>query len=51
MRTETPAPAAGIRELFCSGCGYGIVAREELPECPMCRVQDWRDRSGGARWN
>ena len=36
----------GIRELFCRECGYGIVVRRELPDCPMCRAQQWQDRPG-----
>jgi hypothetical protein len=36
----TPRPAER-RELFCSGCGYGIVVPLEPPTCPMCRGNTW----------
>jgi CheY-like chemotaxis protein len=38
------APAAAVsaaaprRELSCSECGYGIVARVPPPQCPMCHA-------------
>jgi hypothetical protein len=25
----------------CRVCGYGIVVAGRLPECPMCRSDDW----------
>jgi hypothetical protein len=31
--------AAGAFE--CVGCGYGAVARAELPTCPVCRGTLW----------
>ena len=35
-------PFAMSRDLNCSGCGYGIVARAGLPErCPMCGGSGW----------
>jgi rubrerythrin len=33
-----------VRELWCEGCGYGVVLRREPPECPMCRQTSWRAR-------
>ena len=34
------------RDLRCSGCGYGIVARLRLPErCPMCGGSGWAAHS------
>lgn len=32
-----------VRELWCAGCGYGVVVRREPPECPMCREANWRE--------
>jgi hypothetical protein len=40
-----------IRELFCRECGYGIVVRDDPPECPMCRSNGWRTQAGLSRWN
>ena len=37
----------GTRELVCDCCGYGIVAKHGLPECPMCRSRHWRERRRG----
>ena len=34
----------GSRELVCECCGYGIVAKAGLPDCPMCRANRWRVR-------
>jgi rubrerythrin len=39
------------RELYCGGCGYGIVVRREPPSCPMCRANAWSRRPSEARWN
>jgi hypothetical protein len=43
-------PADG--EHRCSGCGYGVVVRTELPRCPMCGGGVWEPagtrRRGGA---
>jgi rubrerythrin len=44
-------PFAEAQELFCSGCGYGIVVRHTPPRCPMCRGIDWSPRPRVARWN
>ena len=36
--------AAGRRtegEFRCAECGYGVVVRTTLPECPMCRGLLW----------
>ena len=32
-------PAEG--EFRCADCGYGVIVRTELPECPMCRGLTW----------
>ena len=40
-----------VRELWCGGCGYGVVVRREPPECPMCREANWRERPRLARYN
>jgi rubrerythrin len=46
---ETLLPS--VRELWCAGCGYGVVVRREPPECPMCRQVNWRERPRLARYN
>jgi hypothetical protein len=28
-------------EFRCAECGYGVIVRAELPECPMCRGRIW----------
>ncbi len=28
-------------EFHCASCGYGIVCRGELPDCPMCHESTW----------
>jgi rubrerythrin len=28
-------------EFHCAECGYGVIVRRELPECPMCRGVSW----------
>ena len=40
-----------VRELWCEGCGCGVVVRREPPECPMCRRTIWRERPLLARYN
>ena len=40
-----------VRELWCGGCGYGVVIRREPPECPICRQTSWRERPLPARSN
>ncbi len=40
-----------VRELWCVGCGYGVVIRREPPECPICRQTSWRERPLPARFN
>jgi rubrerythrin len=40
-----------VRELWCVGCGYGVVIRREPPECPICRRTRWRERPPLARYN
>jgi rubrerythrin len=39
------------RELWCGGCGYGVVVRGEPPECPICRERSWRGRPMPMRFN
>ena len=34
-------PALG--EFRCADCGYGVVVKRVLPECPMCRGRAWED--------
>jgi rubrerythrin len=40
-----------VRELWCRGCGYGVVIRREPPECPICRQTSWRERALLTRFN
>ncbi len=40
-----------VRELWCAGCGYGVVVRREPPACPMCRETSWRERPRSSRYN
>lgn len=40
-----------VRELWCGGCGYGIVLRREPPECPLWRDTNWRERPRPAHSN
>ena len=44
-RSEGPAVlGAGRRaegEFRCAECGYGVIVRKELPQCPMCRGLLW----------
>jgi rubrerythrin len=51
--THPPATARpfDVAELFCAECGYGIVARRDPPDCPMCRACKWRERPDLTRWN
>ena len=35
------AGARAVGEFRCSECGYGIVSRDVLPECPMCHGSRW----------
>jgi rubrerythrin len=44
---DTPS----LRELWCGGCGYGVVIRREPPECPICRQTNWRERPPLTRFN
>jgi len=46
---ETPS----VRELWCAGCGYGVVVRirREPPGCPMCRQTSWREQPPLSRLN
>lgn len=40
-----------VREMWCGGCGYGVVVRCDPPECPMCRRTSWLERAPSARYN
>lgn len=40
-----------VRELWCAGCGYGVVVRREPPACPMCRETSWSERPRVTRYN
>jgi hypothetical protein len=35
--------ARAVGEFRCSECGYGIVSRGLLPDCPMCRGSNWAE--------
>ena len=50
LESQTPLQPY-VRELWCGGCGYGVVVRREPPECPMCRATSWRERPPLARYN
>ena len=39
------------RELWCDGCGYGVVIRRDPPECPICRQTSWREWPPLTRFN
>ena len=30
-------------EFHCVECGYGVIVRNQLPVCPMCRGLTWED--------
>jgi rubrerythrin len=30
-------------EFRCSECGYGVIVRNVLPACPMCRGSVWEE--------
>ena len=36
-----PAGQRAEGEFRCAECGYGVIVRNELPECPMCRGLVW----------
>jgi rubrerythrin len=40
-----------VSEFWCGGCGYGLVIRRDLPECPICRQTSWRERPPLTRFN
>jgi rubrerythrin len=42
---------ASVRELWCAGCGYGVVIRRDPPPCPICRETSWRERPPLTRYN
>ena len=35
------AGAKATGQYRCSGCGYGVTVRSELPVCPMCSGETW----------
>ena len=37
------AGSQALGEFRCAECGYGVVVRRVLPECPMCRGRSWED--------
>lgn len=38
----TAAPAGSHRSDYrCASCGYGVVAIDTLPTCPMCGGSTW----------
>lgn len=45
------SPRLSVRQLWCEGCGYGVVVRRDPPECPMCRQATWQERPPLARYN
>jgi rubrerythrin len=48
QRLEAAPSGSHGGDLYCSGCGYGIVARTEPPRCPMCGGQSWLVRGAVA---
>jgi rubrerythrin len=40
-----------VRELWCAGCGYGVVIRRDPPECPICRQTNWHEWPPLTRFN
>lgn len=40
------AGALANGDFRCADCGYGITTTRELPVCPMCRGESWREQ----RW-
>lgn len=40
-----PAGVAARGEYLCAECGYGVIVRHVLPQCPMCRGVDWEEPS------
>ena len=40
-----------VRELWCEGCGYGVVIRCDPPECPICRQTSAREGPQLARFD
>lgn len=45
------AAVRSVRELWCAGCGYGVVVRREPPACPMCRRTSWREGPRSTHYN
>ena len=37
------AGSRALGEFRCAECGYGVIVRRTLPECPMCRGRSWED--------
>lgn len=42
-----PAGGRADGEFRCAECGYGVIVRTELPQCPMCRGRAWQRVPGG----
>jgi len=52
VEVRNPEPLTqSVRELWCVGCGYGVVVRGEPRVCPMCRERSWRERPRLTRYN
>lgn len=51
LKTREKTLLPPVRELWCEGCGYGVVIRREPPTCPMCRETSWHERPRSARYN
>ena len=51
LKTREKTLLLPVGELWCEGCGYGVVIRREPPTCPMCRETSWRERPRSARYN
>ena len=39
------AGSGAFGEFRCAQCGYGVIVKRVLPECPMCRGRSWEDRA------
>jgi hypothetical protein len=42
------AGMSAVGEFRCLRCGYGVVVRSVLPECPMCRGLTWKSPDGSS---
>jgi rubrerythrin len=41
-RRLLPSGASVKGQFHCNECGYGITVTRELPRCPMCASEEWR---------